>query len=138
MRAIYRQSELYQRWKRGDQDRQLNETISAAHRRAAALPQSGQRMLTRLHQLYERSNYQPISRDQIARALGRSTLSSWDRQLIQRLCKARFISSQREPMPTYNSSDGSINGRGWRYIYTMDIDTGLMLAIIAQRHKRPT
>jgi hypothetical protein len=137
MHEIYYKSH---QWKLS-QERQyhhfLKSEIDKTRTAAKALTPAGQRLLVRLHTLFEQGNYAPVDRRQIAAALGRpGGLTVWDRRLLDRLCRMNFISVARRALPTYTDKHGVATGRGAKLVYEMDIDTGWRLARLLKKGSR--
>lgn len=138
MNDTYLYSDQATTWELGDAEARARVKSSIIRTRDAArtLTPAGQRLLIRLHRVFEETKFKPVDRVQIAAVLGRPHgLSLWDRRLLEHLCKVGFISCHRVALPTYIDKHGIKAGRGYRYVYSMKIDIGWRLFMLRNKKK---
>lgn len=138
MNTIYEQSHQYKLWQQKLNRTFVKQQVLQTQKAAKSLTPAGQRLLIRMHSWFEQNEYAPMDRKQIATALERpGGLTAWDRRLLDRLCSMSFISRRRVALSTHVDRHGVQTGRGARYVYSMDIDTGFRLAMLrkGRRHE---
>lgn len=92
--------------------------------RVEALKPGARRLLLMMHHLFERKDFYPVNRLQLAAAIKHTKLHHHDLSLLKRLIEAGLIKVRRFPL-TKTHDDLP---RGFEYRYAMNIDTGWILS----------
>jgi len=137
MNSIYSKSYQHKLSQEKQYHRFLKMEIERTKKAAKSLTPAGQRLLVALHGLYEENEFRPVDRREIAAVLGRpGGLTVWDRRLLDRLCRMKFISCSRKALPTYVDKHGVSTGRGAKLVYSMELDTGWRLSRLLRNTRR--
>jgi hypothetical protein len=97
---------------------------------------AGRNMLFAIYDLLESRYWSPVTREQIAQALGRERLTTWDKTLLQELIDREYISSAKRNAPPVIGKDGQKRGRGYRLTYWIDDDAKYLVEILRKDLKR--
>lgn len=114
----------------------INGKIKRTYNLIDTLTPAGKRMLIAIHNLSEENDFQPITREDIAKALKRpgNELGSWDRRLLNRICNLGLVGKGRQIM-MYRRNE-QLKPCGARYVYQMDINTAWRIAMIRQKSRK--